>query len=144
MKGLDHYSDDPELEAELRATLRRRAADVRPNAPHWQDLLDRSSAVVVSLHTGRELDPDALGHHTRSGRRGRRGHRESDWTWLRPAMFAAACLAVVMAAGVVIGRNTHTPPAPGPPTDQAGSQNASAGEEQLLTSASEGSFNRAL
>ena len=98
MKGLDHSDSDPYLEAELRAMLRRRAADVRPNQPSWDDLLDRSTAVVVSLHTRRPLDPATEGR--------RHPRRERDWTSLRPAPAAAACLAVVMTAGVVIGRST--------------------------------------
>ncbi|MGH9211282.1 MAG: hypothetical protein ACRD2C_11450 [Acidimicrobiales bacterium] len=98
MKGLDYSDFDPELEDELRATLRRRAADVSPNPPDWRDLLRRSEAVVVSLHTGRPMD-DVPAH-------GPQARRRRDWTWLRPALAAAACLAVVMAAGIVVGRST--------------------------------------
>lgn len=132
MKGLDYFDNDPELEAELRATLRRRAADVRPNPPAWHDLLDRSRAVVVSLHTGRTVDP------AEEHRRYRR--RERDWAWLRPALAAAACLAVVMAAGVFIGRST-TPGDDGGGT--AGQPTDAGAESAPLAAAGEPGFSAA-
>ena len=123
MKGLDHhYSDtDDDFEDRLRAMLRRRAADVHAEPPDWQDLLDRSNAVVVSLETRRPLDGPFRARRRR-------------WTWLRPALAAAACLSLVMAAGIAIGRSTDQPGSGGSADQPSGP--ASDGEQTLAAAGS--------
>jgi hypothetical protein len=84
-----------DFEAELRAMLRRRAAEVQPNPPQWDELIHRAGqdrGVVISLRTGSRLHQQEL-------------HRPRRRSWLRPALAAAACLAVTMAAGIAIGRS---------------------------------------
>jgi hypothetical protein len=124
MKGLDHhYSDtDDDFEDRLRAMLRRRAADVHAEPPDWQDLLDRSNAVVVSLETRRPLDGPFRARRRR-------------WAWLRPALAAAACLSLVMAAGIAIGRSTDRSDSGGSADQSSGP--ASEGEQTLAAAGSE-------
>lgn len=93
MSALGHHRiPDDELELEVRALLRRHSHDVDPNLPTWPDLIRDQGAVVVSLRTGQPLHarPKRLRRHP---------------GWIRPMLAAAACLAVAMAAGVVIGRS---------------------------------------
>jgi hypothetical protein len=134
MTGLDHDIDQ-DFEDELRAMLRRRAADIHPNPPEWRDLLDRSNGVVVSLRTGRPVDDAIL--------RPARG-RETGWSWgwVRPVLAAAACLAVVMAAGIVIGRSGGSDGSTGetdPSDDEVASADAAA-EQEAIPAAGSGDF----
>jgi hypothetical protein len=124
MKGLDYSDIDPEFEDELRAMLRRRAAEVRPDPPDWQDVVRRSEAVVVSLRTGRPVDGAVGG--TPGGR---------NWSWLRPVLAAAACLAIVMSAGIVIGRSTDSDGSPEAGRDDSEAAADIAAQERTLAAA---------
>lgn len=76
-----------DLEAELRAMLRRRADDVSPDAPPWPELIRRSESVVVSLQTGKPVSP-----LRKTRRRVRAG-------WRQPS-FVALAAAVMTIVGV--------------------------------------------
>ncbi|HMG40175.1 MAG TPA: hypothetical protein VK611_02565, partial [Acidimicrobiales bacterium] len=73
-----------ELEARIRSTLSARADDIHPSPPAWEDLVERSGAVVVPLRPG---DGTLLPAHLSPSRQGRVPR-----TWLRPFLAAAAAL----------------------------------------------------
>lgn len=96
---------DAELEARIRATLRRHAEDIEPHQPLWSELVAQAGAVVLPLH-GAELAPA----HLRST--GRRPHLAGPW--VRPTLAAAVALTIALSAAVVIqGRVGDDPTAPG-------------------------------
>ena len=96
-----------DLEARIRASLRARADDIDPAPPAWQDLVERSGAVVVPLRPG---DTDVPPAHLVPGHRSPRTSRP----WLRPVLAAAAALAVVLGATVLVeGRGTNGDTGPG-------------------------------
>jgi hypothetical protein len=80
-----------DLEGELRALLRRRSAELRPDPPDWRDLIERPQAVVVSLPTSGGKG---------SGREDLRPWRQRP----KPVFIAAAVVAVVLAGGVAVNR----------------------------------------
>lgn len=77
---------DDRLDRELRATLRRHAGDVDPQPPGWDELIGGPDPVVRPLRRGD-------GPET--------GRRRVRRRWARPAMAAAALLAVVVTAAVL-------------------------------------------
>lgn len=103
---------DEELEARLRATLHRRAADVRPHRPGW-DTLAATGAPGARGPSG-----------TATGRGGRRGGGgPAPPGWVRPVAAAASVLAVVLVATVVL--------------DRSGTGDGDAGEEAQATGLAE-------
>jgi len=102
---------DEELETRIRASLRRHADEVDTRPPAWHDLVERSGAVVVPLRAGISAEaPSPL----RPGPAGRRPPRQ----WVRPALAAAATLAVVLTATMLVerGEDGDGTPADGEPT----------------------------
>jgi len=96
-----------ELEARIRATLRRQAEEIQPSQPRWDDLVQGSGAVVVSL-PGTGPEPSHL----------RPAKPRRDRAWLRPTLAAAAALAIVLGAATAVqlrggddGGGRSTPPA---------------------------------
>lgn len=83
-----------ELETRIRSTLRARADDIDPSPPAWEDLVERSGAVVVPLRPG---DGTLLPAHLSPSHQGR-----TPRPWLRPFLAAAAALAVVLGATVLV------------------------------------------
>jgi hypothetical protein len=83
---------DGELEARIRATLRRHAEDIEPTAPPWSELVERAGAVVVPL-PGAELTPAHLRTSRRPG---------FDEAWVRPVLAAAVALVIALSAAVVV------------------------------------------
>jgi hypothetical protein len=77
---------DDLLETEILATLHCHTGDVQPQAPRWQELIERPETVVVSPYSGSAIKA-----------RGRA------WpSWSRPVLAAAAALAVVAAGAVLV------------------------------------------
>lgn len=97
-----------ELESRIRASLQRRAEDIDPTPPAWNDLLSRSGAVVVPLRPGTS--------GTASGASGRADDTGDTYVprfttpstapfrrqWLRPVLAAAVALAVALSAAMVV------------------------------------------
>jgi hypothetical protein len=102
-----------ELEARIRAALRRQAEEVEPSAaPAWPELIEGSGAVVVSLRS--------------SDARPALSHRGPERPWLRPALTAAAVLVIVLGVSMVVQYRSggDDPPAAG---HQAGAARAATG-----------------
>jgi hypothetical protein len=94
---------DEELEARIRATLRRQAEEVTPSQPRWDDLVQGAGAVVVSL-PGTTPEPGHL----------RPSKPRRDRAWARPVLAAAAALTIVLGAAIAAqsrrSDETGTPP----------------------------------
>lgn len=85
---------DEELEARIRATLRRHADDIEPTQPPWSELIAQAGAVVLPLH-GTELSPAHL--------RSRRGPHLTG-PWVRPVLAAAVALCLAMTGALIVQR----------------------------------------
>jgi hypothetical protein len=107
------HDDTNDLEGELRAMLRRRTGDLSTNQPDWTDLVERSEAVVFSLHSSDDASADdspaAVG--SRLLRKGRASASSGVVRYRpRPVFVAAAVVAVVLAGGLAVGQTRKADP----------------------------------